>query len=141
MKILVRIPFAVLPLLMSCESSHDYPGEKTEMDLVTTETGVRYIDMLVGDGSKPSQGDVRRPGIRRVVQQEREEPDAFDRATVLDAPLEEITARVVVVVVEVPPRGREARPVGDDPDHRVRQHQVHGRRRSGASGLSHLGPL
>ena len=58
MKILVRIPFAVLPLLMSCESPHDYPGEKTEMDLVTTETGVRYIDMLVGDGSKPSQGDV-----------------------------------------------------------------------------------
>ncbi len=48
----------VLPLLISCESSRDYPGEKTEMDLVTTETGLRCIDMLVGDGSKPSQGDV-----------------------------------------------------------------------------------
>ncbi len=57
-KALIYIPIVVLPLLISCQSSHDYPGEKTEMDLVTTETGLRYIDMLVGDGSKPSQGDV-----------------------------------------------------------------------------------
>lgn len=47
----------VLPLLISCESSDEYPGEKTEMDLVTTETGLRYIDMVLGDGGQPAQGD------------------------------------------------------------------------------------
>ena len=57
MKILIAITVIALPLFICCESSHEYPGEKTEMDLVTTETGLRYIDMAIGDGDGPTQGD------------------------------------------------------------------------------------
>jgi peptidylprolyl isomerase len=57
MKKLIAMTVITLPLFICCESSHEYPGEKTDMDLVTTETGLRYIDITIGDGDEPTQGD------------------------------------------------------------------------------------
>jgi len=59
-----RIIIAVVALivLLAHESpagdkhNTNYPGEKTRMKETSTPSGLKYVDMVIGDGESPTQG-------------------------------------------------------------------------------------
>lgn len=61
----MRLTFSILATfaLMGChpnsggDTQQQYPGEQTAMNEMTTRSGLKYIDMVVGDGETPQAGE------------------------------------------------------------------------------------
>jgi peptidylprolyl isomerase len=48
---------AEAPMPMDSMHTSHYPGEETTMEEVTTKSGLKYIDTMVGTGDSPKTGD------------------------------------------------------------------------------------